>query len=60
MMSLGLPLAKMYKWIGEKGNSHFFDNPRKTPLKYRTTDKKSQIATKEKMYFSFSIGNPNG
>jgi hypothetical protein len=40
-------LAKIYKWVDEKGKTHFTDNPRKVPSQYRTTDKDIQ-ANEEK------------
>ena len=40
MMSPTPALAKMYKWVDEKGKTHFTDNRMNIPPQYRTPEKK--------------------
>ena len=48
MMSPNPALTKMYKWVDEKGKTHFTDNRMNIPPQYRTPEKKSLAGKKEK------------
>ena len=48
MMSSNPALAKIYKWVDDKGTTHFTDNPRKIPPQYRTPEKLPKAGRKVK------------
>ena len=58
MMSPNPALAKMYKWVDEKGKTHFTDNRMNIPPQYRTPEKKSLAGKKEKKRVALGGGFP--
>ena len=58
MMSPNPALEKMYKWVDEKGKTHFTDNRMNIPPQYRTPEKKSLAGTKEKKRVALGGGFP--
>lgn len=55
-MSANPALAKTYKWVDEKGKTHFTDNPRNVPPQYRTSEKKPRAGKKAKIRVDIGRG----